>query len=207
MRTHIDFVEDHGPVTETVRPPLQARSRDSWERVLQVGLDLLETDGYDGFTIGEICRRAKVSAPSIYARVDGRSELFLAVYEVGMRGVAKTEIAELAVSGSTVEGVTCALANVFAEHSALLRAVIARAAEDPALLAIGARISRAVVVRFSDAITGVPAERSRMLMRTVYAECSFRAMYGSAFWGEVPETELAYRERLVDLANAIAAAR
>ena len=62
----------------SVREPQQARSRASWDRVVAVGRDLLAEGGYDALTISEVCRRANVTAPSIYARVDGRAGLFRA---------------------------------------------------------------------------------------------------------------------------------
>ncbi|MCP2371837.1 AcrR family transcriptional regulator [Agromyces terreus] len=191
-------------MTDTVRPPRQARSRDAWERVLAVGLDLLQTDGYEGLTVGEVCRRAKVSAPSIYARVDGLSGLVLAVYERGMTAVAATEDRRLAASDGTIEDVVGAMAAVFAEHRALLRAVISRAAADPALLTRGAVLSRAVIDRFAAALDSVQPEQALTLMRAVYTECSFRAMYGSTFWSDEDETDEAFVARLIAFARRLA---
>ncbi|GAA3756809.1 hypothetical protein GCM10022240_07050 [Microbacterium kribbense] len=54
------------------------------------GHELLEEGGYEPLTINEICRRARVTAPSIYARVDGRVELFRAVYQRTMQEVVAT---------------------------------------------------------------------------------------------------------------------
>ncbi|MGN6206648.1 TetR/AcrR family transcriptional regulator, partial [Humibacter sp.] len=87
-----------------VREPLQARSRASWERVISVGRELLETGGFEALTISEVCRRAEVTAPSIYARVDGRAGLFRAVYEDGMREVQATEDALFAGTVGSVGG-------------------------------------------------------------------------------------------------------
>jgi AcrR family transcriptional regulator len=193
-----------GIVTNDVRPPLQARSREAWERVLTVGLDLLRTEGYDAFTVGEICRRAGVSPPSIYARVDGRAGLFLAVYDRGMHDVAATEELALEASGGTVDGIARAMATVFSEHRDLLRAVIVRAASEPALLERGAELSRGVVERFARGLDGVSPERATAIVRTLYAECSFRAMYGPAFWSSTEEAEDAFVQRLTALARSLA---
>ncbi|WP_426321835.1 helix-turn-helix domain-containing protein [Microbacterium sp. E-13] len=73
-----------GILTSPIRPPQQARSRAAWERILDVGLRLPQQGGFDAVTIGDVCRQADVSAPSIYARVDGRAGLLLAVGERGM---------------------------------------------------------------------------------------------------------------------------
>ena len=48
-----------------VRPPRQARTRASWERVLEEGVALLEEEpGYAGLTIGALCERAGVTPPT-----------------------------------------------------------------------------------------------------------------------------------------------
>src|SRR5207237_189464 len=64
-----------------VRPPQQQRSRESFERVLEAAVDLLETEGYAGFTLAEVSRRARVSIGSIYARVSSKDDLFYAIHE------------------------------------------------------------------------------------------------------------------------------
>ena len=74
-----------------VREPKQARSREAWERVLEVGRQLIEEGGVPALTITEVCRRSGINAPSLYARVDGRAGLFAAVYERGMAEVRATE--------------------------------------------------------------------------------------------------------------------
>src|SRR5579884_2689085 len=63
-----------------IRPPLQRRSQESLERVLQAGLDLLVEEGFEGFTLQEVSRRAGVSIGSIYARVPSREALILALH-------------------------------------------------------------------------------------------------------------------------------
>lgn len=66
---------------ELLRPPLQNRSRESLERVLVAGKKLLEDKGWEGFTVQEVSRRAKVSVGSIYARAPSKDALILAVYD------------------------------------------------------------------------------------------------------------------------------
>src|SRR5690606_24768327 len=64
-----------------VRPPRQRRSRESWARVLDAGVTLLEEGGYDAFTIAAVCERARVPPRALYERVDTKDGLFMAVYE------------------------------------------------------------------------------------------------------------------------------
>src|SRR3954466_11107995 len=72
---------------EALRPPLQNRSRESLERVLEAGQKLLEEEGFEGFTLQEVSRRAKVSIGSIYARAPSKEELILAIYDREMERI------------------------------------------------------------------------------------------------------------------------
>jgi AcrR family transcriptional regulator len=47
----------------TVRAPRQARSRATWARVLDAGLELLEEGGYEAITIDALCLRASATPP------------------------------------------------------------------------------------------------------------------------------------------------
>src|SRR3954454_17614475 len=67
-----------------VRPPKQRRSREAWNRVLDAGVALLEDGGHEAFTIAAVCERAQVAPRALYARVDTKEALFLAVYEHGI---------------------------------------------------------------------------------------------------------------------------
>src|SRR3954464_9446913 len=71
----------------TIRPPLQQRSRETWARVLDAGVAILETGGYEAFTIAAVCEGAQVAPRVIYSRADSKDVLFLAVYEHGIARV------------------------------------------------------------------------------------------------------------------------
>lgn len=186
--------------TSAVREPRQARSRASWGRVLAVGRDLLESGGYEALTVSEVCRRAGITAPSLYARVDGRAGLFRAVYENGMTDVGATED-ELLGSAEGVHGVVAAVTGVFDRHAPLLRAVIHRAVEDPWLLARGADASRRLQQRIADALPGADHAANMSAGRLIYTECAFRTIYGPAFWSDAPETADSFVERVETLVN------
>src|SRR3954452_2265543 len=81
---------------EPLRPPLQNRSRKSLERVLDAGQKLLEEDGWEGFTVQEVSRRAKVSIGSIYARAPSKEALIYAIYDRAMERIAEENAAALA---------------------------------------------------------------------------------------------------------------
>src|SRR3954453_19710775 len=81
---------------EALRPPLQTRSRESLERVLEAGQKLLEEEGWEGFTVQEVSRRAKVSIGSIYAPAPSKEALVLAVYEPAREKIAEDNAKALA---------------------------------------------------------------------------------------------------------------
>ena len=83
--------DERGASELAVRAPRQRRTRDQWERILDAGVRLLEDGGYEAFTIAALCERAQVPPRALYARVDTKDELFLAVYEHGMRRLRASE--------------------------------------------------------------------------------------------------------------------
>lgn len=193
-----------------VRAPKQARTRASWERVLEVGRALIEEGGVEALTVTEVCRRSGISPPSLYARVDGRAGLFTAVWARGMAEIAATEerlFAGLPRPGAGVAeqamDAAAAIAGVFEAHAPFLRPVISRAESDVVLLADGAAESRRLLGRVAAAIDVEP-EVGEAIARTLYAECVVRTMYGARFFSDVPETSDAFRRRIGRIAAASA---
>jgi len=120
-----------GDTSTSVRAPRQKRSREAWSRVLDAGVELLSERGYEGFTIGAICDAAGVAPRFIYDRVDGKDDLFLAVYEHGLArvraGQSELERPERWVGLTTdalVRGAIREIGARFRENSAFLRAIV-----------------------------------------------------------------------------------
>lgn len=57
------------------RPPKQARSRRTMDRIASAALELVEEVGVEGATIAAIVRRAETSVGSFYARFPGKEDL------------------------------------------------------------------------------------------------------------------------------------
>lgn len=187
-----------------VREPRQARSRAGWERALAAGRELLEAGGYEALTVSEVCRRAEITAPSLYARVDGRAGLFRAVYEDGMRDVAATED-ELLGDARGIAELVAATTEIFDRHAPLLRAVIHRAVEDPWLLARGAETSRRLQQRIAQALPAGDAAANLSAARVMYTECAFRTIYGPGFWTPRGEPADSFNARLTAIVERIVA--
>ncbi len=192
------------------RAPQQSRSRESWDRVMQVGMELFAERGWQGLTIAEVCRRAGVTPPSIYARVDGKAGLFRAVHERWLEQIRETEAAqrrEHVVEGASTADAAANAARVvigvFDAHPAALRALIDRSAHDPELLARGGAASRHML---ADIAGTIPGRGGAAVVRAVYAECLLRLVYGPRFLEPLDETDGQFRDRVVGLAQKLASA-
>lgn len=199
------------PETSEERAPQQDRSRQSWERVLRVGMDLFEEQGWSGLTINEVCRRADVSVTSIYARVNGKAGLFLAVHERWLTRIRRTEddlfaahvVPEASVTDAA-ESVAAIVLGIFASHRQALRALIDRSAQDEELLARGAAASQRLLRRLAQTLP-MESECAESVVRAVYADCLLRVMYGPRFLVSAEESEEAFRQRVRRLARTLAA--
>jgi AcrR family transcriptional regulator len=64
-----------------VRPPQQARTRASLERILDAAEALIAERGFDGASIADIAQRAKSSVGGVYRRFRDKEGLLLALHE------------------------------------------------------------------------------------------------------------------------------
>ena len=192
-----------------VRAPAQERTRESWERILDAGTLLLEEKGFEALTISAVCRDAHVSPPTIYARVDGLSGLFWAIYERGMIAVTATQAADLRDAAQTPPGsrerviaVVKAGCATFIEHENFLRPVIRFASSNQTLLARGAESSQVLVDEMTRLLSHADDDGAEAVARMIYAECVFRIMYGDHFLSHSPESPGEFQNRLAGLALA-----
>ena len=198
-----------------VRPPLQRRSRETWARVLDAGLAVLEDGGYDGFTIAAVCERAQVAPTALYARTTSKDALFLAVYEHGIaRLLADQEVfADDArwAGHAPVDLVRAAVAetvSIALRHERYLRAVVLVSATHAEVRRRGSRYSQAlgegfaeVVLRARDAIRHDDPEAAvRSCFGTVFATSMIRLAYGPGFATPVPVDDGAFTADLGETA-------
>lgn len=179
-----------------VRPPVQRRSKEAWNRVLDAGVSLLENGGYDAFTIAAVCERAQVAPRALYDRVDNKDALFLAVYEHGLARV-RHDHARLADEARwrdvppeevAVEAVR-EVARIFSRHAALLRAVVLISGVHEEVHRRGGRYSHELGDLFTALLLGRgaqvdqpdPEEAVRAAFHTVFSTLVMRTAYGPAF--------------------------
>jgi AcrR family transcriptional regulator len=186
--------------SRAVRPPQQARSRHSWDRVLTAGMWILENEGRDALTVSAVCERAQVTPMAIYRRVNGLPGLFWAIYDRGMSSVADTydhelEQAALHPAGSVdrVDRVAAAVAETFERHTVFLHQIINYSTTDPELSRRGSEESLQLVDRVTTA--------ARDVARMLHQECVFRAMYGERWLSHESEGFAPFVERLRRMAR------
>ena len=168
----------------SVQPPQQERSRASFERVLQAATSLLEEEGYDGFTLAEVSKRAGVSIGSIYARVKSKDDLF---YVIQDRYMTRTEDRPLlrdpeAWSALSSHGLIVAvvheLGEIFKQNERLLRVFMHRGIVDPVV----ATRSSASVSQFHDAVEAILLARSSSITHddpALAVDVAFRMAWGT----------------------------
>ena len=136
-------------------PPRQARTRASWDRVLDEGVALLESGGYGALTIGALCARAGVTPPTIYARAGNKEQLLLAVYERAMQRITGDDALDpgherwaAMTAAEVVREAVGQVAHIWLIHAALLRAIVHRSAVDDEVRRRGSLRSRELAARF-----------------------------------------------------------
>lgn len=196
-----------------VRPPLQERSRRLWNRTLDTALDLLIEGGLEAVTVSEVCRRARISPPSLYARVDGLAGLISATYEYGMDSVRATEADALArvpdeqaSVRDRIASVIDAVDDVFIKHRAVLQPIIASSARDTQIRDRGIYEARRVQLAMARALR-LPDDVAADIAATVFAAIVVRTSYGLEFTSaHDTEDVVAFRDRLTRMGVARALA-
>jgi AcrR family transcriptional regulator len=179
-----------------IRPPQQRRSRETWNRVLDAGVGILEDGGHEAFTIAALCERAGVAPPSIYARTTSKDALFLAVYEHGISRVREGEAVfrdEQRWAGlSPADLVRSAVAetvSLFLRHRRFLGAVVLISAAHAEVRNRGSRYAQQLGEGFASVVLGAAdaiqhADRGaavRACFGTVFATSVIRVAYGGGF--------------------------
>ncbi|MGV9713745.1 TetR/AcrR family transcriptional regulator [Gordonia sp. NPDC003424] len=184
------------PADLTIRPPLQRRSREGWERILNAGVALLEDEGYDGFTIAALCERADVPPRALYARADTKDALFLAVYDHGMARLrADYDLLTGAADWSSISPedavaqIVQGLVQFFDQHARLLRSVVLISGMHPEVTRRGSLYSQELsgivcsLLRQTGAGSNQPDPdlAVRAAFNAIFSTLVFRIAYGPDF--------------------------
>jgi len=179
-----------------IRPPVQRRSQAALERVLTAGLEVLQEVGFEGFTLQEVSRRARVSIGSIYARVPSREALILAIYDRAMEQILAEEdrISDASDLDSLaprelVQTLVIEMANIMLGNADVLAVFMRRAAVDPEIWRRGAETSHIfanvfheTLLRHRDKLTHPePKLAVDIAYRFVYCTLARRITHGPTF--------------------------
>jgi AcrR family transcriptional regulator len=184
------------PRESGIRPPQQQRSRESLERVLKAGERVLTEKGYEGFTIGEVSRRAKVSVGSVYGRFESKEALIRAIHQRMMERLtppeeevaAAPDDAGLDLATVVARGVHV-LADSMDRERRLLRVFMVRGAVDPSIARPGSEASQATGRAFNSAVLARreeighpdPELAADIAFRMVYDVLARQVMHGPTF--------------------------
>lgn len=138
---------------------MQKRTRDSLERLMAAGMEVLAEDGWDAFTIAAVAKKADVGTASIYRRFEDKDTFKLALHRTfsdqlseswlpTFRQLARTDLDLETLVRSLID----ALGNSFRDNERLMRAIVLGAITDPRLTVVGEREIRAVAIEFEDAL-------------------------------------------------------
>jgi AcrR family transcriptional regulator len=199
---------------QTVRPPKQKRSRESYERVLDAAYGLLEENGFEGFTVQEVAARANVSVGAIYERFGNKESLLRTVHARLMDTMAEFDAGqELVEPGDAAEVVSLLVRRVAATmgaHREILRAFMHLGALDEVISSRGSLESIEVSRRFKEALRPYAAEfrdpdpdiALDVAFRITYSTLARQVMYGPLFESEV---DLRWDQLTAELAAACSA--
>jgi AcrR family transcriptional regulator len=199
-----------------IRMPRQARSRETFERILRTGAKVLADQGYEWFSIAELCRRADVSFGALYTRIESKEALILAIHDRELTRISReTEIFcdpdlwERLPTRTFVLDAVRALGAHYDRNRRLLRVFILRASVDLTMREHGQQFNAQLASRFTSLLLTRAGEiahpEPRRTVDAAYqmaaASFGWRAAFGPDFTSEL---NLEWDEFIDQVANAVA---
>ncbi len=200
-----------------LRTPLQARSQDSLERMLEAAEALIAEQGFARATMAEIARRARSSVGAVYARFRDKDALLTCLHErFCARAVRSLESAlaperwEGVAAADAVRAVVAVLLRLDRDQGALVRAFVLQTGHDPAYAARAAEVGRvlsrrlrALLLARRDELGGADPETAIDFgVWLVLAHLDQRALYGDV---ETTERTPSARARRAELERVLLA--
>lgn len=140
-----------------VRPPRQARSRETLDRLLDAAEALVADKGFEDSTVAEVARRAGSSVGAFYARFPDKEALLHGLFERFLEQAVATADDALAPQrwdGAPIARLLPAVARflvaIFRERRGLICAFVMRSRIDPAFRARQARLGEHLRARLGD---------------------------------------------------------
>jgi AcrR family transcriptional regulator len=199
------------------KAPRQQRSRDSLERVLTAGVDVLAKEGWEGFTVAAVAKAAGVSVGMIYGRFENKDALFEAIHERFMSEIETLHIGVFDEPGwdeltteQVIRRAVDVVADSFSFNVGMMRAAMLRSAVDDgiksrghrAIADLSERFEAALLERRADFTHPEPRIAAQVCFRMVFATLSRRTVFGPTFESSV---ELAWPQLVHELGSSCVA--
>ncbi len=153
------------PELRWIRPPQQARSQETLDRILDAAEELVTEKGFEDTPVAEIVRRAGSSVGAFYARFRDKDGMLNALYERYYEQAIATADAALdperwqgASVPEILDAVVRFLVSIYRDQRGLIRAFVIRNHTDPAFQARQERLSHYVNERLSALLIARAAE-------------------------------------------------
>jgi AcrR family transcriptional regulator len=172
-------------VEQGFRPPQQARSRESLQKVLAATEHVLASRGIEEFTVAAVAEQAGMSVGAIYRRFSGKDQLLYAVKDQ-LLGQLETSVSEALRSpvpglSGIISAFTQALASTFTRHDRIFSELLDDQRADgrerglQALAAIQHAFVEAAQPCLEEIRRPDHALAIRMATRTIIGSCVHRA--------------------------------
>ena len=164
-------------ISPLVREPRQARSRQSFDRVLDAAVALLVERGSDAFTLVEVSRAAGVSTGSMYGRVASKDDLIRVAHAREMERISAETVAAFAVAPMDApdhvraEFAVRTLADLLARNAAVLSPFMLLANHDEVIARTGKAAHDEMTKEFERAMLGA-SKRTEARRRAVRWSCT-----------------------------------
>ncbi|MER7010616.1 helix-turn-helix domain-containing protein [Saccharopolyspora sp. NPDC000359] len=186
---------------EHFRPPQQARSRESLNKLLVAAEHVLSTGGVEEFTVAAVAEHAGVSVGAIYRRFTGKDQLLQAVKEQLMAQLETTVAEALGSAGpelpDLIGAFTRAMADTFSHHTRTFPELLSgqRAEGVERGLQALATIQQSLAEAARPHLDGIrrpdPERALRIATRTIISSCVHRAATCQAWSDELSWAEWA----------------
>ena len=191
---------------EWVKPPLQARSQKTMERLLDAAEAMITDEGLEGATVAEIAKRAGSSVGSFYARFSDKEALVRTVLQRFTTQAQATATAVLEPSrweGVPVRDALTAMVRfmlqIVEERRGLIVALLVRSANDPELNALGQRLHEIITLHLHGLIAQRghrvchpdPETAVRIAVWMVLSSMETRVLYDETSGMDLPDDRVA----------------
>jgi AcrR family transcriptional regulator len=198
-------------------PPLQQRTRESVERILTAGVQIMTEADIDALTVAEVAQRAGVSIPAIYRRFGNKDELLVVLVDHAMQKVEADQTAVFTgehwdnlPTGELVKAAVNAVASVIEHHGPLLRTLILHGPSDARIRERGSagakqfgdQFTAMLLTRRTDLQHGDPDLAAQMCFSIIYDALIRRLAFGPTFESRHPIELRTFVQQLGEICTA-----